>query len=121
MLCDLVPGGVAKEITAAHAARSLESPTAGPSTTSRALSGQGSPLRWMVLDGTAIGDVDYTALAVLARGIEHLRKRHIRIAFSAVSGCGVRHPSRPPRLRAARVLGSRDPVGRPMVNVRHAR
>ena len=51
-----------------------------------ALSAQGSPLRWMVLDGAAIGDVDYTAAAVLTRVIEHLHKRHIRIAFSAVFG-----------------------------------
>ena len=51
-----------------------------------ALSAQGSPLRWIVLDGAAIGDVDYTAAAVLTRIIEHLRKRHIRIAFSAVFG-----------------------------------
>lgn len=51
-----------------------------------ALSARGSPLRWMVLDGAAIGDVDYTAAAVLTRVIEHLRKRHIRIAVSAVLG-----------------------------------
>jgi high affinity sulfate transporter 1 len=51
-----------------------------------ALSAQGSPLRWMVLDGAAIGDVDYTAAAVLTRVIEHLRKRHIRIAVSTVLG-----------------------------------
>ena len=49
-----------------------------------ALSAQGSPLRWMVLDGAAIGDVDYTAAAVLTRVIEHLRKRHIRLAVSNV-------------------------------------
>jgi sulfate permease, SulP family len=49
-----------------------------------ALAGQGSPLRWMVLDSAAIGDVDYTAAAVLTRVIEHLRKRHIRLAVSAV-------------------------------------
>ena len=51
-----------------------------------ALSAQGSPLRWMVLDGAAIGDVDYTAAAALTRVIEHLRKRHIRIAVSTVLG-----------------------------------
>jgi len=49
-----------------------------------ALAGQGSPLRWMVLDSAAIGDVDYTAAAVLTRVIEHLRKRHIRLAVSNV-------------------------------------
>jgi sulfate permease, SulP family len=51
-----------------------------------ALAAQGSPLRWVVLDGAAIGDVDYTAAAVLTRVIEHLRKRHIRFAVSAVLG-----------------------------------
>jgi sulfate permease, SulP family len=40
----------------------------------------------MVLDGAAIGDVDYTAAAVLIRVIEHLRKRHIRFAMSSVNG-----------------------------------
>jgi high affinity sulfate transporter 1 len=51
-----------------------------------ALVAQGSPLRWMILDGAAIGDVDYTAAAVLARVIEHLRERHIRLAVSTVHG-----------------------------------
>jgi sulfate permease, SulP family len=51
-----------------------------------ALSAQGSPLRWLVLDGAAIGDVDYTAAAVLLRVIEHLRKRHIRFIVSTIYG-----------------------------------
>jgi high affinity sulfate transporter 1 len=51
-----------------------------------ALTAQGSPLRWMVLDGAAIGDVDYTASTVLTRVIEHLRKRHIRLAVSSILG-----------------------------------
>jgi high affinity sulfate transporter 1 len=51
-----------------------------------ALAAQGSPLRWMILDGAAIGDVDYTAAAILTRVIEHLRKRHIRFAVSTVIG-----------------------------------
>jgi MFS superfamily sulfate permease-like transporter len=51
-----------------------------------ALAAEGSPLRWMVLDGAAIGDVDYTAAAVLTRVIEHLRKRHIRLAVCSVLG-----------------------------------
>ena len=51
-----------------------------------ALAAQGSPLRWMVLDCVAIGDVDYTAAAVLTRVIKHLRKRHIRFALSSVLG-----------------------------------
>jgi MFS superfamily sulfate permease-like transporter len=50
-----------------------------------AITAQGSPLRWMVLDGAAIGDVDYTAAAVLTRVIEHLRKQHIRLAVSTVN------------------------------------
>jgi sulfate permease, SulP family len=40
----------------------------------------------MVLDGAAIGDVDYTAAAALTRIIEHLRQRHIRLAVSSVLG-----------------------------------
>ena len=50
------------------------------------LAAQGSPLRWLVLDAAAIGDVDYTAAAVLTRVIEHLRKREIRFALSSVLG-----------------------------------
>ena len=48
------------------------------------LAAQGSPLRWLVLDAAAIGDVDYTAAAVLSRVIEHLRIRDIRFALSSV-------------------------------------
>ena len=51
-----------------------------------ALAAHGSPLRWMVLDCAAIGDVDYTAAAGLTRVIEHLRKRRIRLAVSTVLG-----------------------------------
>ena len=51
-----------------------------------ALADDGGPLRWIVLDGAAIGDVDYTAAAVLTSVTEHLRKRHVRFAFSAVLG-----------------------------------
>jgi sulfate permease, SulP family len=51
-----------------------------------ALADHGGQLRWMVLDTAAIGDVDYTAAAILTRVIEHLRKRHIRFAVSAVLG-----------------------------------
>ena len=45
---------------------------------------QGGPLRWLVLDAAAIGDVDYTAAGVLTRIIEHLRMRDIRFALSSV-------------------------------------
>ena len=50
------------------------------------LVGHGGPLRWLVLDCAAIGDVDYTASAVLARVIEHVQRRHIRFAMSTVLG-----------------------------------
>jgi sulfate permease, SulP family len=51
-----------------------------------ALAGQGSPLRWIVLDGAAIGDVDYTAATVLARIIQQLHQRHIRLVVSSLLG-----------------------------------
>ncbi|HEX2806561.1 MAG TPA: SulP family inorganic anion transporter [Kineosporiaceae bacterium] len=49
-----------------------------------ALTGQGSPLRWIILDGAAIGDIDYTAAAVLARVIEHLHQRRIRFVVTSL-------------------------------------
>jgi MFS superfamily sulfate permease-like transporter len=55
-----------------------------------ALAGHGAPLRWLVLDWAAIGDVDYTASTVLAKAIEHLHQRHVRLVFSSVLG-PVRH------------------------------
>ncbi|HEY7430151.1 MAG TPA: SulP family inorganic anion transporter [Streptosporangiaceae bacterium] len=48
------------------------------------LAGSGSPLRWIVLDCAAIGDIDYTASAVLTRAIEHVQRRHIRLAVSTI-------------------------------------
>ena len=62
----------------ANASRLIEDVTA--------LADHGGPLRWLVLDGAAIGDVDYTAAAVLTSVIEHLRKRDVRFAVSAVLG-----------------------------------
>ena len=50
----------------------------------------GGPLRWLVIDWTAIGDVDYTASTVLAKVVEHLHERHVRLVFSSVLG-PVRH------------------------------
>ena len=50
------------------------------------LAAHGSPLRWMVFDGAAIGDIDYTAAAVLTRVLEQLSKRHIRVAASSLIG-----------------------------------
>jgi MFS superfamily sulfate permease-like transporter len=51
-----------------------------------ALIGHGGPLRWMVLDCAAIGDVDYTASAVLTRVIDHAHQRHIRFVLTTVLG-----------------------------------
>ena len=50
------------------------------------LIGQGAPLRWMVMDCAAIGDIDYTASSVLARVVEHVQQRHARFALSSVLG-----------------------------------
>jgi sulfate permease, SulP family len=49
-----------------------------------ALAGHDGPLRWLVLDCAAIGDVDYTASAILARVIEHVQQRQIRFTMSTV-------------------------------------
>ena len=51
-----------------------------------ALVGHGGPLRWMVFDCAAIGDIDYTASAVLTRVVEQVHKRHIRFVVSTVLG-----------------------------------
>ncbi|HUK68560.1 MAG TPA: SulP family inorganic anion transporter [Streptosporangiaceae bacterium] len=48
------------------------------------LAGTGGPLRWMVFDCAAIGDIDYTAAGVLKRVVELLRKRHVRFSVSTV-------------------------------------
>ncbi len=49
-----------------------------------ALAGHGSPLRWLVLDCAAIGDVDYTASNVLTKMVEHLHQRQVRLVMSSV-------------------------------------
>jgi SulP family sulfate permease len=49
-----------------------------------ALVGHGGPLRWLVLDCAAIGDIDYTASAVLTKVANHLHQRQIRFAISDV-------------------------------------
>src|SRR5580704_5334772 len=51
-----------------------------------ALVGHGSPLRWMVIDCAAIGDVDYTASAVLAKVAEHVHQHHVHLVLSCVLG-----------------------------------
>jgi sulfate permease, SulP family len=45
---------------------------------------QGSPLRWMVFDCVAIGDIDYTAGIVLTRVVEDLHRQRIRFTVSTV-------------------------------------
>jgi sulfate permease, SulP family len=50
------------------------------------LAGEGGPLRWLVLDFAAIGDVDYTSAGVLTRATELLRKREVRFLVSSVLG-----------------------------------
>jgi len=51
-----------------------------------ALVGDGSPLRWMVLDCAAIGDVDFTASTVLAKVTEHVQQHHVHLVLSSVLG-----------------------------------
>jgi sulfate permease, SulP family len=49
-----------------------------------ALVGHGAPLRWLILDFAAIGDVDYTASTVLTKAVEHLHRRQIHLVISSV-------------------------------------
>src|SRR3984893_10607219 len=51
-----------------------------------ALVDHGSPLRWMVIDCAALGDVDYTASAVLAKVAEHVHQHHVHLVLSCVLG-----------------------------------
>jgi sulfate permease, SulP family len=44
----------------------------------------GEPLRWLVLDCVAIGDVDYTAGLVLSQVIEQLHDQHVCMAISGL-------------------------------------
>jgi len=47
---------------------------------------QGPPVQWLVMDCAAIGDIDYTASAVLTQAVHHVQQRQIRFAFSTVLG-----------------------------------
>jgi len=51
-----------------------------------ALADQGGPLRWLVFDCAAIGDIDYTAAGVLIKVVEQLRKQQVRVVASSVLG-----------------------------------
>lgn len=48
------------------------------------LAGQGGPLRWLVLDGSAIGDVDYTAASALEQVIRQLHEQRIRFVVTSL-------------------------------------
>ena len=49
-----------------------------------ALVTHGGPLRWLVLDGAAIGDVDFTSASVLAQVAARLHERQIRFAVTSM-------------------------------------
>jgi sulfate permease, SulP family len=51
-----------------------------------AVVGHGGPLRWLVLDFAAIGDVDYTASAVLIKVVEHVHQHHAHLVLTSVLG-----------------------------------
>ena len=51
-----------------------------------ALVAHGGPLRWLVIDCAAIGDVDYTASALLVKVVEHVHQHHVHLALSSVLG-----------------------------------
>jgi sulfate permease, SulP family len=51
-----------------------------------ALVGHGGPLRWLVIDCAAIGDVDYTASMVLVKVVEHVHQHDVHLALSSVLG-----------------------------------
>ncbi|HEY5516463.1 MAG TPA: SulP family inorganic anion transporter [Pengzhenrongella sp.] len=48
------------------------------------ITGHGTPIRWLILDGAAIGDIDYTAANALSRAVDDLHGRHIRFVFSSI-------------------------------------
>jgi MFS superfamily sulfate permease-like transporter len=49
-----------------------------------ALVTHGGPLRWLVLDGAAIGDVDYTSASVLTLVAARLHERRIRFVITSM-------------------------------------
>lgn len=50
------------------------------------LARHGGPLRWLVLDGAAIGDVDYSASAALSEVIRELHQAHIKVMVTSLVG-----------------------------------
>jgi MFS superfamily sulfate permease-like transporter len=51
-----------------------------------ALTGHGSALHWLVLDSAAIGDIDFTAAAVLTEAVRQVQERGVRFIFADVIG-----------------------------------
>jgi high affinity sulfate transporter 1 len=51
-----------------------------------ALTGHGGPVHWLIIDCAAIGDVDYTASAVLIEVVEHAHQQNVRLVFCSVLG-----------------------------------
>src|ERR1700683_827798 len=51
-----------------------------------ALTRHGGKLRWMVLDGAAFDDVDYTAASVFTQVITKLRDQHVRLIVTSAVG-----------------------------------
>ena len=49
-----------------------------------AITAQGGPILWFVLDGAAIGDVDYTASSALSATITQLHRRHIQFVVTSL-------------------------------------
>jgi high affinity sulfate transporter 1 len=66
------------------------------------LLGHGTPVRWLVLDCAAIGDVDYTASVVLAKVVEHVQQHQVHLVLSSVLG---------PVLQRLDRYGIRQPLG----------
>jgi len=46
----------------------------------------GGPLHWLIIDCAAVGDVDYTASAVLAKVVEHVPQHGVHLGLSSVLG-----------------------------------
>jgi high affinity sulfate transporter 1 len=53
-------------------------------TTLTTLTAGETPLRWLILDGVAIGDVDYTAASVLSRILTLLHGQHVTVGVSSL-------------------------------------
>ena len=50
------------------------------------LAAEGPPVRWLCLDAAAVGDVDYTAAAVLTQLVQREQRARVRVVLSNVVG-----------------------------------